>query len=58
MDNRQPSSLMNRSVNMTDKPTTPKPLDFTTLKPSNYAIKDLEKVKKKVQHLKTLEQKK
>lgn len=49
---------MNRSVNLTDKPTTPKPLDLTTLKPSNYAIKDLQKVKKKVQHLKTLEQKK
>lgn len=33
-------------------------LDLSTLKPSSYAIKDLEKVKKKVEHLKTMEEKK
>lgn len=45
---------MNRSLSISEKPNTPKPLDLTVLKPSLYAIKDLEKVKKKIEHLKTM----
>lgn len=50
-------SMMNKSVDLSERPKTPKPLDSSVLKPSLYAIKDLEKVKKKVEHLKTLGEK-
>ena len=39
---------MNKSVDLNEKPKTPKPIDSSTLKPTMYAIQALEKVKKKV----------
>lgn len=47
-------SSMNRSLSISEQPTIAKPLDLTILKPSLYAIKDLEKVRKKIEHLKTM----
>ena len=34
-------SAMNQSMDLSERPKTPKPLDSSTLKPSAYAIKDL-----------------
>ncbi len=48
---------MSKSHQVSQEPSS-KVLDLSTLKPSSYAIKDLEKVKKKVEHLKTMEEKK
>lgn len=39
---------MNKSLDLSEKPKTPKPLDSSMLRPSAYAVKDLEKIKKKI----------
>lgn len=48
---------MNKSLDLSEKPKTPKPLDSSMLKPSLYAVKDLEKLKKKLEDEKEKDEK-
>lgn len=45
---------MNKSLDLSSRPKSPKPLDSSVLRPSAYALKDLDKVKRKLEHLKTV----
>ena len=50
--------LLNKSLDLSNQPMTPKPLDLSILKPSPYAIKDLNRLKQKIETTKNNDEKK
>ena len=57
--NRKNRSVMNKSLDLNESSLmpTPKPLDSSVLRPSPYALKDLDKLKQKLENVKIVDDK-